>query len=275
MSFSISGKTAIVTGAANGLGLAIARQFTLAGANVMMADMDEEKLLAERKSIAAEGSSVEAFNGDLREKLTIANLLSATIDAFDRVDILINASRQMASSDPLDPKNDGFEKLFKTNVLANHRLSQLVAKKMIAQAQTDDGPSDARTIGSIVNLSSLAATQTQPDLLAFSVSSAALNQLTRSMAVAMAPERIRVNAIAIASVMSAHMENQLREDEELRAHVERVTPLGRLAEAEEAAEVAQFLASDSAGFVTGQIIAVDGGRSLLDVATRAVAHDTE
>lgn len=272
MSFSISGKTAIVTGAANGLGLAIARQFALAGANVVMADMDEDKLAAELQAVVADGGSAHAFNGDLREKLTIANLLSATIDAYDRVDILVNASRQMTRSEALDPKADAFERLFKQNVLANLRLSQLVAKRMIQQAADDQD--DARSIGSIVNLSSLAATHTQPDLLAFSVSSAALNQMTRSLAVSLAPERIRVNAIAIASVMSAHLENQLREDETLRDHVEFATPMGRIAEAEEAAEVAQFLASDSAGFVTGQIISVDGGRSLLDPASlRAEPED--
>ena len=90
MSLSISGKTAIVTGAANGVGLAIARHFVDKVANVMFADMDDEALTKE-VGVQEEGSPIRAFAGDLREKLTLANLLSATIDAFDRVDILVNA----------------------------------------------------------------------------------------------------------------------------------------------------------------------------------------
>ena len=105
MSFSIAGKTAIVTGAANGIGLAIARQFAEKGANVMFADMDEKALVAELGDTSDE-SNVRYFAGDLRERLTIANLLSATIDAFDRVDILVNGARQIEVSDPLDSESD-------------------------------------------------------------------------------------------------------------------------------------------------------------------------
>jgi 7-alpha-hydroxysteroid dehydrogenase len=263
MSFSIEGKTAIVTGAANGIGMAIARQFAAAGANVMMADKDEDKLDAELEAIQGEGYSARSFAGDLREKLTIANLLSATIDAFDQVDILVNGSRQVLPSNPLEPRTDSFETLFKQNVLANLRLSQLVAKRFIQQAEEDED-NDKGTIGAIINLSSIAADRTHHDLMAYSVSCAALNQMTRSLAVGFADQRIRVNAIAIGSVMSANLETVLRDDEELRDRMITATPLGRIAEAREAAEVAQFLASGSSGFVTGQIITVDGGRTLID-----------
>ena len=98
MSFSIAGKTAIVTGAANGVGLAIGRHFINQGANVVFADMDEDRLIAEMGDEAAKEENVRIFAGDLRKKLTIANLLSATVDAFDRVDILVNAARQVLST---------------------------------------------------------------------------------------------------------------------------------------------------------------------------------
>ena len=135
MSYSIAGKTAIVTGAANGVGLAIARHFVKEGANVMMADLDEERLAAEADAITTEDSRPRFFAGDLREKLTQANLLSATLDEFDRVDILVNASRQVLRSDPLNPDEDAFETLIQQNVVANLRLSQLIAKRMIRQAE--------------------------------------------------------------------------------------------------------------------------------------------
>lgn len=266
MSFSIEGKTAIVTGAANGIGLAIARHFIDQGANVMFADMDEDKLIMECDSLDC--PQARYFNGDLRKKLTIANLQSAAIDAFDRIDILVNASRQVLPSNPLEPKADSFEALFQQNVLANLRLTQSVAKIMIQQAEEDED--NTQCIGSVVNLSSIASDRAHPDLLAYSVSCAALNQMTRSLAVSLAPDRIRVNAIAIGSVMSANLQNYLKGDEDLRDQMARVTPLGRIAEAQEVTEVTQFLAADSASFVTGQILTVDGGRTLIDAMDTAV-----
>ena len=259
MSFSIQGKTAIITGAANGIGLAIAKHFAENGANVMMADIDEEKLENEKTLLSKEFPQTKSFTGDLRQRLCLANLLSATIDEFERVDMLINASRQVMPSNPLDPKEDHFEALFKQNVLSNLRLSQIVARRMIQQTDEING-----TTGTIVNLSSIASERTHPDLLAYSVSCAALNQMTRSLAVSFAKEGIRVNAIAIGSVQSASLTEVLSENPELRGSMEKATPIGRIAEAKEVAEVAQFLSSDSSSFITGQIITVDGGRTLID-----------
>lgn len=268
MSFSIQGKTAIVTGAANGVGLAIARHFADRGANVMFADMDEKKLVAELGDEVEEDGNIRYFAGDLRQKLTIANLLSATIDAFERVDILVNGSRQMRPADPLNADDDAVTELLNQNLITSLRLSQLVAKRMISQAAEEDseGP-----VGSIINLSSIAARRTQPELLAYSVSSAALDQMTRSLAVALAPSRIRVNAVAFGSVMSASLQGALKENGGIREAIIENTPLSRIAGAGELAEVAQFLASDGSGFMTGQILTVDGGRTLVD-AVAAPAH---
>ncbi|ANB33649.1 SDR family oxidoreductase [Rhodovulum sulfidophilum] len=268
MSFSIQGKTAIVTGAANGLGLAIARHFADRGANVMFADRDEPRLVDECGRNAEGDSAVRYFAGDLRERLTIANLLSATIDAFDRIDILVNASRQMVLSDPLDPDNDGFDVMMEQNVMTSLRLSQIVSRRMIRQAG-EAGQTEGQA-GAIVNMSSIAATRTHGELLAYSVSCAALEQLTRSMAVALAPHRIRVNGVAFGSVMSASLQNILKDQPDYRSEIRNHTPLGRIAKASELSETVQFLSSDAAQFMTGQILAVDGGRTLIDpVATPA------
>ena len=268
MSFSISGKTAIVTGAANGVGLAIARRFAEAGANVVFADMDEEALSREVGEAAAEEGNVRLFAGDLRKKLTIANLLSATVDAFDRVDILVNATRQVLETDALDPEDTSLATLLEQNLMTAFKLSQAVARRMIKQAKDDDGDGP---VGAIVNLSSIAARRTHPDLLAYSVSNAALDQMTRSLAVALAPERIRVNAVAFGSVMSASLKGSLKEHESLRETIVERTPLHRIAGPGEVCDAVRYLASDAAGFVTGQIITVDGGRTLLDPAA-VTAH---
>lgn len=261
MSLSIEGKTAIVTGAANGVGLAIARHFVEAGANVMFADRDEGRLAAELGSAAEEGANLRYFAGDLRERLTVANLLSATIDAFDRVDILVNASRQILVSDPLDPEDGTVMTLLEQNLMTALRLSQAVAKRMIAQAEDDDGEG---MIGSIINVGSIAGRRTQPELLAYSISAAALDQATRSLAVSLAARRIRVNGLSVGSVMSANLQSRIKEEPELRQSIIDATPLHRIAPASELGETAQFLASDAAGFMIGQVLTVDGGRTLID-----------
>jgi len=268
MSFSIAGKTVVVTGAANGVGLSIARHFLDSGANVMLADMDETRLEHEVGSNEDESGNAAYFAGDLREKLNVANLLSATLDRFDKVDVLVNASRQMVAADPLNPDDDAMAMLLEQNLMTSLRVSQVFAKRMIKQAQSgeDDAPA-----GSIINLSSIAARRTQPELMAYSVSSAALDQMTRSFAVALAPHRIRVNAIALGSVMSASLQGRLKEEDDLRERILCATPLARIASPTELAEAAQFLASEGAAFITGQVLTVDGGRTLVDAAD-APAH---
>ena len=266
MSFSIKGKTAIVTGAANGIGLAIARQFADRGANVMCADMDEKRLAAEWGE-QEDDATLRYFAGDLRQRLTIANLVSATIDAFDRVDILVNASRQVMPTNAMDVEDNSVEVLLEQNLMTALQLTQQVAKRMMKQGA--DQPEGQ--LGSIVNLSSIAARNTRPELMGYSIASAALEQMTKSMALALAPERIRVNAVAFGSVMSASLKSSVVENSEWRDDIRAHTPMGRIAGPTELADAVQFLAAESSGFMTGEVITVDGGRSLLD-AVAAPAH---
>ena len=266
MSFSVAGKTAIVTGAANGVGLAIARHLADAGANVMFADKDETRLRDEVGDATDETSNIRYFAGDLREKLTIANLLSATLDAFDQVHILVNAARQVITSSPLDPDDESMSIMLEQNLLSSLKLSQLVARRMIKQGKGSEKP----CIGTIVNLSSIAAQRTQAELMAFSVSCAAMDQMTRSLAVSLAPERVRVNAVAFGSVMSASLKDHLKQHPGQREAILAATPQGRIAGPTEVAEAVQFLASDSSAFVTGEILTVDGGRSLIDAVSTSL-----
>ncbi|MFV0491583.1 MAG: SDR family NAD(P)-dependent oxidoreductase [Pseudorhodobacter sp.] len=269
MSFSLQGKTAIVTGSAAGIGRAIARHFLDNGANVMFADVNDTLLHEECEEEAKSEGALRYFGGNICEKLTIANLLSATIDAFDRVDILVNASRQFRESDPLDPTEDGVEPLWQQNVMSGLRLSQQTAKRMIAQAEKagqTEGP-----VGSIINISSLASTRTQPELMGYSIAAAAVDQMTRSLAVALAPKRIRVNAISFASVMSASLQAALKENPDYHQMLTEGTPMNRIAPADVVAETAQYLASDASSFMTGQVVTLDGGRGLIDSVT-APAH---
>jgi 7-alpha-hydroxysteroid dehydrogenase len=260
MTFSIAGKTAIVTGAANGVGLAIGQHFLDCGANVVFADIDDEGL-SEQFGETSEGSNYRYFAGDLREKLTIANLLSTTMDAFERIDILVNASRQILTTDPTSADDQSVRTLLDQNLMTGLRLSQAVARRMIQQAEEDGLEGEA---GAIVNLSNIAAKRCHEDLLGYSISVAALNQMTRSLAVSLARSRVRVNAVAFGSVLSASLQAQLKENPDAREEIISKTPIGRIANPDELVETVQFLASGASGFMTGQILTVDGGRSLLD-----------
>lgn len=266
MSFSITGKTAIVTGAANGIGLAVARHFLDHGARVMFADMDEERL-ADELGDQESDDQIAFFAGDLREKLTIANLLSATLDAFDSVDILVNASRQVMPTNALDMKDESAQVMLEQNLFTSLRLTQLVANRMIRQSEAQpEGQA-----GAIVNISSIAGQCVHPDLMGYSISVAALEQMTRSMAVVLAPHRIRINTVSFGSVMSASLQAALKEAPAERQKIEASTPMGRIASPRELADAVQYLASEGSGFMTGQTITLDGGRSLLDPA-KAAAH---
>jgi 7-alpha-hydroxysteroid dehydrogenase len=266
MSFSIQGKTAIVTGAATGIGLAIARHFADKGANVMCADADEKKLVEELGD-APEDGNVRIFAGDLRQRLTIANLVSATIDAFDQVDILVNSARQLQLTDALDVEDTSVPDLLDRNLMTALNLSQYVAKRMIKQGEDQE----EGQVGSIINLSSIAAISTQPELMAYAIAAAGVQQMTRSMALVLAPHRIRVNAISFGSVMSGSLQAAVADNREWRDDIRKHTPLGRIAAPNELCETVQYLAAESSGFMTGEVMVLDGGRSLLD-AVRAAAH---
>ena len=203
-----------------------------------------------------------AFAGDLREKLAMTNLVAATLDANDGIDVLVNASRVLVASDPLSPEGDRLEATLAQNVTATLRLTQIVARRMIEIAGTEEpGPADR----AIVNLSSIHATRTAPSLLAYSVSCAAIDQLTRTLALALAPHRIRVNALAVGGLPGRSLAEALPEHRGARPRRSpRSPPSAAPASPRDFAEAALFLASPGAAYVTGQVLAVDGGRALLD-----------
>lgn len=260
MPISLNGKTAIITSAAQDVGRALAQRFLDAGASVMLADSDEKALASAEAALEGEDGRLARFHHAAQDRLSIANLIAATIDRFDRIDILVNgAQTASAPGSFLDIDTEQFDTAFGGNVRAVLQLSQAVARKMIQQASEDRSEA-----GVIVNISSIASSRTLPELLTFSVSCAALDQLTRSMAASLAPHGIRVNAIAIGGVLTERLRTAFRENEALREDMIRVTPLGRLAAMEEVADAAIFVASEHASYITGQVLAVDGGRTLLD-----------
>lgn len=261
MGNELAGKSAIVTGAARGAGLAIAQRLLRAGASVMMADIDEGRLESQVAALSGAGldGRATAFVGDLRQKLTVANLMAATLDAQERIDVLVNAGRVIGAAEPAELDANRFEATLAANVTATLRLSQVVARRMIEAAAADDGaPADR----AILNISSTYGRRAPPNLLAYSVSCAAVEQLTRVLALSLAPHRIRVNALAIGALPGQALEDAL-EEEGLQEAFHAGVPLGRAGEPQDAAEAALFLVSPAARFVTGEVLAVDGGGMLV------------
>ncbi|MEC9433531.1 MAG: SDR family oxidoreductase [Pseudomonadota bacterium] len=261
MAQPLEGKAAIVTGAGRGVGRAIAQRFAQAGARLLISDKDEAALRIVADRLKEDGAEVAAFACDLATPLGVSNLIAASLDAYDRVDVLANGLRQISSGDVMSMEPAALTEIFDVNVRTAFQLSQAAARRMIAQREAAGGTGPG---GAIVNLSSIVGRRTVPSMLRYSVTCAAMDQLTRAMAVALAPQAIRVNAIGLGSVMTAALRDAFKETPDLREDLIRVTPMGRIGDAAEAAEAALYLCSPGASFVTGQILDVDGGRNILD-----------
>ena len=258
---NLQGKTAIITGASHGIGMEIGRKFLLAGANVVFSDYVKFDIESIISGISLESGSAHYFYGNMQDKLAINNLIATTLNKYEKVDILVNANRTIIPSNPLDEKGTALEKSLSQNLVATLHLSQLFAKSVIKHTKNRK---NNEIVGSIVNLTSIAANQTIPEMMPYSVSCAALNQMTRSLAVSLAKEGIRVNAISLGSIMSSSLRLNLHSNPELQEAIIDATPLGYIAEPEEVADLCLFLSTDSARFLTGQVITIDGGRSILN-----------
>lgn len=259
MPISLEGRTAIVTGSEDGLGRAIAQRFLEAGARVMLAETAEPP--NGNGALSGDEDRQARFQYVPEDKLSIANLLAATLDRFDRIDILVNAARIPTGAEPFDDIDPvEFTASLGENVGAVLRLAQAVARRM---APPGDDPHDA---AAMVNLTSILGARASGDRLVDAVNAAAIIQLTRTMAAALAPQAIRVNAVAVGGLLMPETLEAVREDEDVRERMVAAAPLGRLGEMEEAASAVLYLASGEAAYVTGQVIAVDGGRSVLDSA---------
>ncbi len=253
----LENKVAIVTGGARGIGRAIAQRFLGEGARVVIADVDDEAGPAAVEDLGAYGP-VRFIECDVAERLDVRNLIAATVEAFGDIDVLVNNAAIMHAADFLEVDEADFDRVLSTNLKGSFLAGQAVARHMVERIEGGAAP------GAIVNLSSVNAVVAIPNQVPYSVSKGGIGQLTRVMALALAPYGIRVNAIGPGSVMT-EMLTWVMEDAETRTRVLARTPLGRFAEPGEVAAVAAFLASEQASYVTGQTIFVDGGRLALNL----------
>ena len=249
----LSGKVAIVTGAAQGIGLACARRLAEDGARVVLGDIDEKQGAKAAEELRDAGFDVLFTACDVTERLTVQNMVKHTVSNFERVDILVNNAGVVHDADFLDLSEEDFDRVLNVNLKGYFLCGQTAARQMVKQVEAGDPP------GSIINMSSINAVFAIGKQVPYSVSKGGINQLTKVMALSLAPYGIRVNAIGPGSIMTRMLE-QVNEDEEARKTILSRTPMGRIGKVEEVASIASFLASEDASYVTGQTIYADGGR---------------
>jgi 3-oxoacyl-[acyl-carrier protein] reductase len=240
-------KVAIVTGAGSGMGESIAHLFATEGARVAVLDVNEQ---AARKVAGDIGKSAIAVRADVAKKADIDAAVKATLKAFGTIDILINNAGISHVNKPIaDIDEDEFDRVFAVNVKGVFLFSQAV----VPHFRKNGG-------GIIVNIGSTAGLRPRPGLSAYNATKGAVHILTKTLAVELAPDKIRVLAIAPVATDTPLLPTFLGNAEGMREKFVATVPLGRLALPQDIANVALFLASDEAAFLTGNVVEVDGGR---------------
>jgi len=246
--FSLKGRSGIVTGAGSGIGKAIAKGLVQAGAEIVMAGRNRERLEEAAEDIRKFGGPVIPIQADVSKMEEIKNLVERTVKEFGKIDFLFNNAGIIRRNASEEFTEKDWDETITTNLKGPFFLAQAVARVMISQKRK----------GKIINTSSLSAVQGGKRVPAYAASKGGLSQVTKSMANDWAKYNIMVNAIGPGWVKT-ELTEPLRQDKERLAEITSRIPLGRWADPEDLVGAAIFLASDASDYVTGQTIFVDGG----------------
>jgi 3-oxoacyl-[acyl-carrier protein] reductase len=250
--FDFSGKVVVVTGAGHGIGAACAQLFAASAARLALWDVDEAAAETLARSLGGRDMAL-ALRCDVARRAAVAAATAATIAAFGRIDVLVNNAGIFRAADFLDISEDDWDAVLGVNLKGAFLVGQAVAREM---AKTGGG--------AIVNMSSVNGVLAIPTIASYNASKGGINQLTRAMALALADRGIRVNAVAPGTIATELARQAVLGSAEAAARIMSRTPLRRLGEPAEVAAVCAFLASDAASYMTGEIVAVDGGRLALN-----------
>ncbi|HEY7569473.1 MAG TPA: SDR family oxidoreductase [Gemmatimonadaceae bacterium] len=246
--YSLEGRTALITGATRGIGLAIARAFAGAGARVLVNSRKADAVDRTVAAIRDEGGIAEALAGNVSRPEELDVVANAALTRYDGPDILVNNAAANPVFGPFtDVSSEAFDKIIAVNLKAPFELARRFVPRMIERKR-----------GAIINISSIGGLAPEPGLGIYSVSKAAIISLTKVMAIELGPHGIRANAIC-PGFIKTDFSATLWRNEELVDEVLARTPMKRLGEPNDVAHTALFLASDESKFCTGGVFVVDGG----------------
>jgi NAD(P)-dependent dehydrogenase (short-subunit alcohol dehydrogenase family) len=245
----LQGKVVIVTGAAQGIGAACAQRFSREGAKLVLADVND----AAGEALATQLRAIYV-HCDVSKQSQIDALVQETLAAHGCIDVLVNNAGIFKAAPFLEVSEEDFDAVIAVNLKGSFFMAQAAARAMVAR----------KTQGSIINMSSVNGVLAIPSIASYNMSKGGINQLTRVAALALADHGIRVNAVAPGTIATELAQKAVLTDDAAKAKIMSRTPMRRLGEPSEIADVVAWLASDAASYITGEIVTVDGGRMALN-----------
>jgi NAD(P)-dependent dehydrogenase (short-subunit alcohol dehydrogenase family) len=245
--FSLEGKTAVVTGGTSGIGRAMALGLADAGANVVATGRREQQVNEVAAEVEARGRKSLRIPSDVNDRASLEKLLAGALEAFGKVDILVNCAGIIKRTPTLDISEEDWNNIIGTNLTGTLRACQIFGKHMIE-----------RGYGRIINIASLNSFVALTEVAAYAASKAGVASLTRSLAVEWSRKGVTVNAIA-PGVFRTDINAKLLDSTPRGQELLMRTPMGRFGKTEELVGAAIYLASDASSFVTGEVVCVDGG----------------
>ena len=250
--FDLSGRVAIVTGGAQGLGRAMAEGLAEAGAAIVIADINDEKAAATAAEFRQEGFAAEAFRVDVAQRSSVDRLMEYVVERHGRIDVVVNSAGLNRRYSMAEITEEDYDTIMDTNLKGTFNVCQAAGKAMLALGIP----------GSLINISSMSSLiiNRRRPVGVYCSSKAGVNGLTKAFAAEWAPHGIRVNAIAPGYFLTPLNEEWMKTQQGTDALDQ--TPMGRFAQPSELGPTAVYLASDASSFMTGQVLVLDGGYTI-------------